>query len=107
MQSSRQRRRLLTAMNAEPVHAWLVLVRCAAGLTVIVLLSLIGVRASIDPGAPRHVAARAAPHAGQLVQKHRKQMFDERRARFERGGDRHSIAGEVREAGYELPLALR
>ena len=94
-------------MNAEPVHAWLVLARCATGLAVIVLLSLVGVRASVDQGAARHVAAAAAPHARPPAQQHRKQVFDDRRARFERSAGRHRIAGEVREAGYELPLALR
>ena len=106
MQSSIERRRLLQAMNAEPAHAWMVLAKCAAGLAVIVLLAAIGASERLDYGAAGNVAAAVTLHARQSAQEHRKQVFDDRRARFERGAGRHSIAREAVELANPLPPPL-
>ncbi len=111
MQSSMQRHRLLKAMNAEPVHAWMILAKCAAGLAVIVLIAVIGLDAPFDTatGAPTSVAAIAAAgaHANTRSQPHRKQVFDERRVRFAGAAGRRSLASEAVEPANRLPLAPR
>ena len=103
MQSSIERRRLLKAMDAEPVHARMVLAKCAAGLAVIILLAVIGARESVERGVAGGVAAPAA----QPVQEHRKHLFDERRARFEGGARRPRMASEAAKPANQLPRALR
>lgn len=106
MQSSRECRRLIQDMNAEPVQAWTVLVKCAAGLVVIVLLAGIGARASRDHVAG-NVEAAGAPHAAQPAQAHRKQVFDGRRARFEGNAHRRNVAFEAVELANLPPPVLR
>ncbi len=111
MQSSAQRRRLLKAMYAVPLHGWMVLAKCAAGLAVIVLIALIGKDASIDASTPtpRPAATAAAAGGGANVraEPHRKKLFDERRSRYEAGANRNSVAGKAVKPANERPLALR
>ena len=89
MPSSIDRRRVLQAMNAQFENAWLVLARCAVGLAVIALIAVIG---AADLAAGGSVAAVTSPSA-QPAQQHRKEVFDERRARFDGGADPRSVAG--------------
>lgn len=106
MQSSMQRHRLLKAMNAEPVHAWMVLAKCAAGLAVIVLIAVIGTSESLDHGAADNVSAAVTP-GGKPVQEHRKQVFDERRARVDTTDKRTIRMIEVVDLPKDLPMELR
>lgn len=92
MQSSIERRRLLKAMNPEPVRAWIVLAKCAGGLTAIVLLAVIDAGDGGDHGAACNVAAAATLHAAQPAQEHRKQVFDDRRRRFHGNTGHRSVA---------------
>ncbi len=111
MQSRVERERLLKLMGREPVGSWLVLARCAAGLAVIVLIVIFGLGAPINVVAPTPkpaaVAAAAGAPANMRSQPHRKLVFDERRARFEGGADRHSIASEAAQPIDRLPVVLR
>ena len=106
MQSAVERRRLLRSMHAEPVRAWMILARCAAGLAVIALIAAIGVSDRVDPGVAGAAVPAATPRPGQAAQAHRKQVFDERRARFA-GDDRHRIAIGTMERTGLLPFVLR
>lgn len=111
MQSSAQRHRLLKAMYAEPLHAWIVLARCAAGLAVIALIAFIGRDAPIDisthASRPATTAAVAGGVATVRAEPHRKRLFDERRSRHEGGANRNGVAGETVKPANERPLALR
>jgi hypothetical protein len=94
MQTTKQRRRLLQQMASEPFRTWAVLAKCGGGLAVIVLIAVIGAGSTDDPAAISR-ANDAAPHVAQPVQQHRKQVFDERRARFAGGAPSHDIASET------------
>ena len=104
MQTSKQRRRLLQEMESEPFRTWAVLAKCAGGLAVIVLIAVIGAGSTDDPEAISR-AKDAAPHASQPAQQHRKQVFDERRARF--AGASHNIASETSQRAAPLSSMLR
>jgi hypothetical protein len=101
-----QRRRLLKAMNEGPLNAKMVLAKCAAGLTVIVLIAVTGASESLDHGAAGDVAAAVAPPAAHPMQEHRKQVFDERRSRLENGHKRTNRMIEVVDLPKDLPMEL-
>jgi len=111
MQSRIKRAKLSKVMGREPHVNWLVLARCGAGLATIALVAFAGLRAPINAAALESRFAPAAAAGTQDHQRppsqHRKQVFDERRARF--GGDtgRQGIAREAKIPANELPLALR
>ena len=107
MQNSMQRHRLIKAMHVEQGRAWTVLAKCAVGLAVIALIAAIGAGDSFDQAAGGSPAAAFTARTGQPAQAHRKQVFDERRARFAGGAGRHRVAGEATEGVDLLPLALR
>jgi hypothetical protein len=106
MISAQERRRLLRAMHAEPVRAWMVLARCAAGLAVIALIAAIGASDSVGQDVSRNVAPAATPHSGQTAQAHRKQVFDERRASSEKRARRDSGVFEVVDLPRNQPMEL-
>jgi len=68
--------------------------------------SLIGAESADTREASSRVK-EAVPHGSQPAQRHRKQVFDERRERFDGASGRHSVAGDVTEPVNRLPLALR
>jgi hypothetical protein len=107
MQNSIRRRRLLQAMDAEPLRAWTVLAKSAAGLAVIALLAVIGAGERRGHGAVRDVAAAVTRHAAQAVEEHRKQVFDERRQRFEGKSGHRSVADGTLKPAYQSPVMLR
>ena len=92
-------------MNAEPVQAWTLLVKCAAGLVVIVLLAGIGARASRDHVAG-NVETAVTPPAVTPAPKHQEQVFDGRRARIGKQHKRNSGASESADLPKDLPVEL-
>ncbi len=111
MQSRIERERLLKLVGKEPVRSPLVLVQCAAGLAVMAVIAVIGLRAPINISAPSLSVATAKAAAGtrenMRAQPHRKQVFDERRVRFAGAAGRRSLASEAVEPANRLPLAPR
>ena len=105
MQSSIERERLMKTLHDEPANAWVVLAGCAAGLAIVVLLVAMVVRdervmgGSAAQGAilPRAVTATVD------AESHRKQVFDERRQRFQGNATQHAVASEA--AGGSRPTA--
>ena len=105
MQTTKQRRRLLQQMESEPFRTWAVLAKCGGGLAVIALIAVIGAGSTDD----REAIFRAkdvAPQATQPAQQHRKQVFDERRARFA-GAPSQNIARETSQRAAPLSSMLR
>ena len=136
MVSSSERRKLLKSMNGEPAGAWFILAKCAAGLAVTVLIAVIGASEKsglgdgnaakiVVPAAaqyayddhedgfdplPKIDQATAAPsrHVGDSqAQSHRKQVFDQRRARFDGGADTRSVAGVTVRPSNHLSTVLQ
>ena len=110
MLSSVERRRLLKVIDVEPINAWMVLAKCAAGLVVIVLVAAVGFSQPADRGTSLAAAAVAVPVTGrfdQSAQEHRKQVFDERRQRFQGNAARHSVASEAVEPSNQMSAILR
>ena len=106
MQSSFERRRLLKIMHAEPASVWMVLAKCTAGLAVIALITVIGYSEHADHEVARSPVATAAPEvAGERAHEHRKQLFDQRRQRFQGSDEQRSVASEALK--IELPVVQR
>ena len=96
MLSLSERRKLMKTIADEPVNAWLVLTKCAAGLAIVVQLVVMVVSdervmsGSLAQGAePPRAAA-----AGMSAEEHRKQVFVERHQRFQGDAGRRSVASE-------------
>ena len=105
MQTSNQRRRLLKDIESEPFRSWVMLAKCGGGLAVIVLITVIGAGSTDNPEIISR-AKDAAPYAPQPAQQHRKQVFDERRAR---NGNTERQSGnkiEVVDLPKDLPMEL-
>ncbi len=106
MQSSSERRRLLKMMRAEPVSVWMALAEWTAGLAVIALITVIGYSEYADRGLARSsVAAAASDVEGKRAQEHHKQLFDQRRQRFQGSGEQRRVASESPD--IQLPAAPR
>lgn len=104
MQSSFERRRLLKITHREPASVWMVLAECTAGLAVIALITVIGYSEHADRGVARtSVAAAASDVEGKRAQEHRKQLFDQRRQRFQGSGEQRRAASESPD--IQLPAA--
>jgi hypothetical protein len=101
MQTSNKRRRLLKDIESEPFRSWVVLAKCGGWLAVIVLVTVIGAGSTDNPEIISR-AKNAAPYAPQPAQQHRKQVFDERRARFARSAPSHNIASETSQRAAPL-----
>jgi len=106
MQTSKQRRRLLRDMEAEPFRTWAVLAKCGGGLAIVILIAVIGAGSTDDREAVSR-AKYATQHARQPVQEHRKQVFDERRARFAGGAPSHNVASDTSQRAVQLSPMLR
>jgi len=106
MQTSNRLRRLLRELESEPLRTCAVLAKCGGGLAVIVLIAVIGA-ATTDTREATLLAKKVAPRVEKPAQEHRKQVFDERRARFADGASRHYITSDVIEKVNLLPFALR
>ena len=111
MQSQVERERLLKLMGKEPVGSWLVLAKCAAGLAAVALIAVIGLGAPINIAAPTLksaiFAAAAGARAHMRSQPHRKQVFDERRARFQGGVAAQNVAGQAGRPANRSLVAMR
>jgi hypothetical protein len=84
--NSMERQRLVSTLSDEPAHALGVVLKCCIGLFLLTLLVAIGGgwgndgTATVSRGDSQH--AEAASHPGNAAA-HRREVFDERRARFE------------------------
>jgi hypothetical protein len=100
MQNSIERRRLHRKLYDEPVCAWFVLAKCAAGLAIVTLLAAIAV--SEERGASSTLAHRpiqkAATGTPENAEAHRRQLFAQRRLRFNGGDGRRSVVSETTDA---------
>ncbi len=103
MENSIGRNRRLKAIRSDPVP-WIALVRCAAGLAIVVLISAIGIHwPAVRPGT---IQAHAATWLGSKeAQAHRKQVYDERRERWQGRGRRENIAEKPAVPADQLLLA--
>ena len=107
MQNSIERNKLSKALDREPAHAWTVLVKCAAGITILVLVCAAGIRWPLAHPTVADSAATAAPPAGEGVQAHRKQVSESRRSRFQRRSDGQSFARETVQPANRLSTIFR
>jgi hypothetical protein len=106
MQSAEERRRLLRDMQDEPVRAWMVLARCAAGLAVIVLLAVVGVSESRDHGIAGNVAAGVTPPATGAAPERQERTVDERRTHSEKQDQRNSGKAKSADLPIDLPMEV-
>ena len=109
MQSRIERERLLKLMGDGPVASRLVLWRCAAGLAAIAAVAIIGVGTPVNDVATRARVAAPLADANDASQQprsqpHRKQVFDERRKRFNSGGGRQSALSEIAKPSDQLTV---
>lgn len=88
MLSTTERQRLMRQFGDEPALPARAVAKCGAGLVILLLLALIAAGSGDEGGIDRAARANAdgaiatvAPRA----EAHRKQVYDERRARFEAG----------------------
>ena len=111
MQSSIERKRLLKMIKEGPANAWMALVKCASGLALIVLITVIGNSGHADrsasAAATTAVAISAVGHTEKMAHEHRKHVFDARRQRFQGGAERKSVAGQAVQQSNQLPVTLR
>ena len=106
MQTSKQRRRLLKDMESEPFRTWAVLAKCGGGLAAIALIAVIGAGSTDDREAISR-AKDAARHVAEPAQEHRRQVFNERRERFNGGVPAHNLAGCFMQLADRLSLSAR
>jgi hypothetical protein len=108
MQSSSERKQLMESMYQERVNAAVILAKCAAGLAIIVLLVTMVAsdgRVMEGPAATGATPSRAAA-AGVRTEEHRKQVFDERRQRFQGDAEQRSVASKGEESANQSPVVL-
>jgi len=94
VQTSHQRRRLLKDMESEPFHSWVILTKCRGGFADLVLIAVNGA----SEGDGREAVARAndgAPHTAPPAQQRRREVFDERRARYGNGDRQNGSKFEI------------
>ena len=107
MLSSMERRKLLKQMQQEPVRSYMVLAKCAAGLTIVALIAVIGARDPVSPEGAGNVAAGSPPPA-YSPQAHPKEVTSERRRQPTGAAtQRNSVAGGKREPAYLSPAMMR
>lgn len=86
MQTTR-RERLMRMASDEPAHGVATTVKCGACIGLLALLSVIGFGTGVNDAASPVAASTArndaSAHVGIRAEAHRKQVFDERRARFD------------------------
>jgi hypothetical protein len=91
-----ERQKLLSNMADAPTHAFAVVLKCAVCLALLTLLVVIGSTREKDGVAPE--ARGSAPHAMSAAKlsgaaAHRKEVFDDRRARFAGNAPERHVAG--------------
>jgi hypothetical protein len=90
-----ERQRLASTLSDEPAHALGVVLKCAVCLALLTLLVVIGGNQGKPDTAPE--ARVSAPHAASATKltgaaAHRKEVFDERRARFAGNASERHVA---------------
>lgn len=86
MLSTTERQRLMRQFGGEPALRARAVAKCAAGMLILLLLVLLAAGSGDDGGIDRAARANAdgaIATAAPRAEAHRKQVFDERRARFE------------------------
>ncbi len=99
MQTSIERRRLRNLMDDGTVRAWLVLAKCAAGLTVLTLLSVMAAsdeRVMSGASAQRQAVSTALRNTVN-AEAHRKQVFTQRQQYFKDEAGRRSVVTQTAE----------
>jgi len=91
-----ERKQLVSTMTVEPAHALGVVLKCGVCLALLTLLLVIGSFREDDGTAPE--ARGGAPHAAAVAGSsgaaaHRKEVFEERRARFAGNASNRTFAG--------------
>ncbi len=109
MQSSSERKQLLDTIYQEHVNPAVIIAECAAGLALVVLLvtMVISDERVMGGSAAQGTTSPRAAAAGASAEAHRKQVFDERRQRFQSNAEQRSVASEAVEPTNQLPVALR
>ncbi len=109
MQSSSERKQLLDTMYQEHVNPAAILAKCAAGLAIVVLLVTMGASDGrvMDGSAAQGTTPPRAAAAGMRAEEHRKQVFDERRQRFQSIAEQRSVASQAVEPANQSPVVLR
>ena len=105
MQSSSEQR-MPKMMHAEPASVWLALAECIAGLAVIALVAVVGYSEYTDRSVARpSVAAATSDAQNTRAQEHRKQLFDQRRQRFQGSDKQRKVTRGSPDV--QLPAATR
>jgi hypothetical protein len=94
--NSTERQRLVSTMADEPTRALGVVLKCGICLALLTLLVVIGGAREKEGAAPE--ARGSAPHSAAVAKlpsaaAHRKEVFDDRRARFAGNASERNIAG--------------
>jgi hypothetical protein len=97
-----ERQKLVSNMADAPTHALAVVLKCAVCLVLLTLLVVIG--STREEGGVAPEARGSAPHALSAAKlsgaaAHRKEVFDERRARFAGNAPERHVAGTAPVAG--------
>lgn len=80
MIGNEERNRLMRDYRREPVYAWGIVLRCAAGLAIVGLIATIGLQTGSEQ---QDVAAIPAKHVTERASlSHSKRLYEERGARF-------------------------
>lgn len=106
MLTSKQRRRLVRDLESEPIRTWAIVAKCSGGLAVIALIALINAGSNENREAVAR-ANEAAPPTGRAPEKHREQVFNERRQRFNGGNSPRNVAGQPPQPANRLALTPR
>ena len=106
MLSSSEHRRMLKMMHAEPASVWMAIAECIAALAAIALVAVIGYSEYADRSVARpSVAAAASEAQNTRAQEHRKQLFDQRRQRFQGSDKQRKVTRGSPDV--QLPAATR
>ena len=97
MQNLAERERLHKMLGDEPICAWFVLAKCAAGFAVVILLCVMSPREArvMDGVMVENSVGRATAGNRMNAAQHRKQVFTERHERFNGDAGQRSVVSEA------------
>ena len=105
MLSSSEHRRMLKMMHAKPASVWMAIAECIAALAAIALVAVIGYSEYADCSVARPSVAAASEAQNTRAQEHRKQLFDQRRQRFQGSDKQRKVTRGSPDV--QLPAATR
>ena len=105
MQITQKHLKLLRGTSDEKVMRIRAIAQCAAGLLIVLLLAVIGF--SSDGLRDGNGTTVSTVTAGMRAEEHRKQVFDERRQRFQSNAEQRSVASQAVEPANQSPVVLR